>query len=425
VFHPELGAEIDSDDLDPANRSLAEALSISFNVLRVVMIALIVWWLLMSGSTNVEEGYVGVRLYFGQVYGEEGKQVLDPGGPHWGLPDPLGRFIQVPTRPQTVVLDEAFWFHNPNVDRLEEVSLDLQADQVQQDLTPGQDGSLITGDKNIVHGQWSIEYRVEKTRAVDFIRNVGLWDAEEDGDGEGEIIYNTMHRSNEFVRNIAEQVIVGEVSRLTVDSFVLGEIDKGRIHLGIQRVLDENESGLTVTQVLVDDFTAPLKTRAAFKAVSEAQSDQAQQVEIARTTASKTLNEVAGSGYGPLLEAINNYELVRSMHDKDSPKAKAADAAINALLAEDKVEGSIALVISEAVAYRSRAKEDIRAEAETFSTLLPLYLESPTIVMDRGWQDAFQQIMSGDVEVFYMSSDPHRGGATPRRARLIAFKASE
>ncbi|MHC4996676.1 MAG: SPFH domain-containing protein [Planctomycetota bacterium] len=408
VFHPELGAEIDSDELDPANRSLAEALSISFNVLRIVMIALIVWWVAVSGSTNVEDGYVGIRLWFGQVYGEPGQQVLEPGGPHFGLPDPLGRFIMVPTRPQTVKIDEAFWFWMPP-DVLENQNLDQMVSMSDQDLRPDRDGSLITGDKNIVHGRWSIEYKVNELEAVDFVRNIGLSDLESDTDETGEqLVRDPMYRAHQFVRSAAEQVIVREVARVTVDDFVLGEIDKGRIQTGIQNVLDENDTGLLVTQVLVENFTAPLRTREAFKKVSEAESDQAQNVEIAYTEASKILNGVAGSGYGPLLGAINDYEAVRRVHGKDTPEARAADARISALLEEGQVEGAIATVIAEAVAYRSRAKEDIRAEADTFRTLLPRYLANPKIVMDRSWQDTFQHIMSRDVEVMYMSSDPNQ-----------------
>lgn len=408
VFHPELGGELDSDELDPANQSLAEALSISFNVLRLVMVALIVWWVAVSGATNVEEGYVGVRLWFGQIAGEPGKQVLEPGGPYWGPPDPLGRFIKAPTTTQTVMIDKAFWFFMPP-DLLAELSLDAMVQYSDPQLTPGRDGSLVTGDSNIVHGQWAIEYKVEKARAVDFIRNIGLSDLENERDEVGELVRNPMYRADQFVRHAAEQVIVREVARVTVDDFVLGNMNQGRIKVEIQRVLDENQTGVTVTQVLVENFTAPLRTRAAFKAVSEAESEQAQKVEVAHTEASKLLNETAGAGYGPLLEAIIHYEAVRSLHGKDEPEAVEADAAISALLAEELVEGRIAAMISESVAYRGRAKEEIRAEAETFATLLPRYLETPKIVMDRMWQDTFQAIMGGSrVETFYMSSDPNQ-----------------
>ena len=408
VFHPDLGGELDSDELDPANQSLAEALSISFNVLRLVMVALIVWWVAVSGATNVEEGYVGVRLWFGQIAGEPGKQVLEPGGPYLGPPDPLGRFIKAPTTTQTVMIDKAFWFNLPP-DLLAELTLDQMVQYSDQQLAPGTDGSLVTGDRNIVHGQWAIEYKVEKARAVDFIRNIGLSDLENERDEVGELVRNPMYRADQFVRNAAEQVIVREVARVTVDDFVLGNINQGRIKVEIQRVLDENQTGITVTQVLVENFTAPLRTRAAFKEVSEAESEQAQKVEVAHTDASKLLNETAGSGYDPLLTAILEYEAVRRLHDKDSAEAVAADEKISALLAEDRVEGTVAMMISEAVAYRGRAKEEIRAEAETFETMLPRYLETPKIVMDRMWQNTFQAIMASSyVETFYMSSDPNQ-----------------
>src|SRR5687768_7765630 len=65
-FHPRLGAPIDTSELDPANRSLAEALRLSFAILFIIMIALVVLFL-FSGVYKVNENEVAVVLRFGEL----------------------------------------------------------------------------------------------------------------------------------------------------------------------------------------------------------------------------------------------------------------------------------------------------------------------------------------------------------------------
>ena len=83
------GVERGRDDrpgLDAAHQSLADALRVSFWVLKLAMLLLVVVYL-FSGVFNVREQEIAVCLRFGRIVGSPGQQVLEPGGP--GVPSML------------------------------------------------------------------------------------------------------------------------------------------------------------------------------------------------------------------------------------------------------------------------------------------------------------------------------------------------
>ena len=385
-LHPHVGAPVDTEGMDPASRSLNDALRISFTVLKFVIIALLIA-LALSGTHNVEEGRVAVRLLFGAIQGDPGERVLQPGGPYFWPPEPIGRFIEVDTTLQQVSLDEAFWFAlrpGQQMQRLEEM-------QGGGPLVPGIDGSLLTADKNIVHGRWTINYHVEGgADAVNFIRNVS---AAQDVD-------EMREQARQVVRFAAERAIVHGVAQVPAEDFVSSVVDREMIRQLIQRELESLNSGITVTQVQLDQSTPPLAVRGAFRAVSQAQSERARKIEQARQQASTILNEAAGAGYRQLLDAIDAYEEARLRGNQQA--IAQADATISNLLNSEAVTGRVSEIISAARLYEQSHVSEVQAEAEQFQRLLPEFRANPRIVLNRRWQDTLQRILGGQVESFYL-----------------------
>ncbi len=388
------GEPLDVDELDPANRSLAEALRISFVVLQIIMVALVAWFLL-SGFFEVEEGQVGMRLHFGAVVGETNAQgeliprTYEPGW-HFAWPEPIDEKIIISTRVQKVNLDEAFWFQlrpGDETKTLEELGTPAGG------LAPGQDGSLLTGDKNIVHGQWTIEYQILPRDAVAFARYVGLGEAPE-----------PMGRAASLVRHAAEEGIVKVVAQTTADDFVAANVNRDAARRAMQAELDNMETGITVSQVLLSQPTPPLAVRDAFQAVSQAEAEQADQIEQARQEATKILSSTAGTAYTMLVDAVEQYERARAADDADA--VAAADERIAELLRSDQVSGNVKPPIEEAINYRTAAKESVRGEVDRFEKLLPQYENNPRIIRNRLWQDVLQNLYaSDDNERFYLPSD--------------------
>ena len=95
--------------LDAAHQSLADALRVSFWVLKFAMLLLVVVYL-FSGVFNVREQEIAIRLRFGQIVGAPGQQVLEPGGPYFSWPFPFEQIVIIPASPQQIELNREFWY---------------------------------------------------------------------------------------------------------------------------------------------------------------------------------------------------------------------------------------------------------------------------------------------------------------------------
>ncbi|MEX2673601.1 MAG: SPFH domain-containing protein [Phycisphaeraceae bacterium] len=383
-FHARPDEPLNLDELDPASRSLAEALRISFMALKGIMILLVVYFA-FSGAFEIQEGQVGVRLHLGAASYE----TYEP-GIHLSWPEPIDRIIRVSTLQRQVPIERAFWMNIP--EGAEAQSLDEL--QPQQNLTPGVDGSLVTGDKNIVHARWEVNYQVRSEDAVLFVANVT---AASDRVAQREA-------ADAFVRHAAERAIVHAVAQVSADDFVRANVNRDQIRFLIQEQLDAFESGITVNEVLLQDPTPPLAVREAFQRVSGAETDKAQMIDNARRDASRILNQVAGGMHEELVAAIDAYDLAR--HGDDQEAIEAADERVTELL--ERSTGEVSGMIQDAHTYRRELVSRVQAEANLFEQLLPVYNENPNIVLSRLWQDTRQSILAGDVETFYLPSEENK-----------------
>jgi len=446
-FHVHPTRELNVDEFDPANRSLAEALRISFGILKIVVLVLVVLLVVVGGYREINEGQVGIKLRFGAPQGQwltEGDQrrfnveVLEPGA-HFALPEPIDQVIIVPTRAQLLTIesrrvqavhprtgeiqaitDTGFWFE----ERADQATLPLdQKTPRGAGLTPGRDGSLITADKNIVHGRWSISYRISD--AATFARNVGSTDVTE-----------SLRRADQLVRQAAERAIVHVVATTGVEDFVQARVDRAAIRQLANDTLAEIPSGIAVTDVLLDTATAPLSVRGAFQAVNDAQTERDQRKEEARKEREQTLTEAAGRAHPALVLAIDFYE--KAIREGDEQRVAIGRAAINDLLAERTVGealepladqpladpaqyerimteladatvgGEVSNRIGQAESQRTDIEAVVQAELNAFLAQYEKFKNDPQlerIIRQRLWQDTVQTILSGAKEVFYLPDE--------------------
>ncbi len=413
-FHGNIGAELNVDDLDPANKSLAEALRVSFAILKIVMIALAALFLL-SGFFQVKQGQVAVVLHFGSVSGLPGKQVYQS-GTYLAYPPPIDQVIMIPTTPQSIFIDESFWYFV----KPEERGLPTDKQTVRSSLTPGQDGSLITGDKNIVHGKWTINYSILPDDAVDFARNVGLASDREiealphETSSEANLRLGYLQlpaerrsllHADTLIRSVAEEAIVGVVAGMTSDDYVRKQVNDSKIQhaimTAIQQRLASLNAGITVASVVAIESIPPRHLAAAFQQVSTEQTNKTAKITAAQQRAKDILGRAAGSGFAEVQAAIEKYDAAR----KANQGVDAAYQELTAVLDSDRVQGDAGTAIKEARGYQISAATNVKTEADSFLKLLPGYQKSPNIVLDRLWQDTRQAILKGDVDTFYIPSD--------------------
>ncbi|MGI9177937.1 MAG: SPFH domain-containing protein [Pirellulales bacterium] len=369
------------EPLDPAQQSLAEALHVSFAILKVAMVAALGAYAL-SGTFSVGSNEVAVRLRFGDYVGAPGERVLER-GTYLAAPFPIEQVIKVDTRPTTLALDKEFWY---------EVGVDdrgMTRDQMRlsraRPLDPVRDGSLVTGDLNIAHARWTVTYRV--TDPVAYVTNVG--DA---------------MLAERLVRSVMQQGIVQAMAQHPADDLLQGVVNR-EVATGIaQRTLTDMATGLTIDQLALDKVSAPLSVVGSFDAVTTAETDRTQRILAAQQDRARILGETAGEGSEKLVAVLDRFE--RAAEAGTPEEVATAEREIDLVLGDLAVEGvsiggDVAQVVNAAKTYRTQVVERVKGDRETFERLLPQYEKNPRIILSRLWEDARERILTGDVETFY------------------------
>ena len=382
-------------DLDPAQQSLADALRVSFNILKVIMVLLLVGYFL-SGVFRVEEGTRAVRLQFGQIAGDEIARVYEPGW-YFGWPYPIEEKLHIPVTPRTLSTGNAFWY-------------EVTQQQLAQDrrptrpLNPERDGSLLTGDANVVHGRFDVTYSIDDP--VLFVQNVGL---ARPGQRlpDGREAQHEMELADLLVRGAAEQGIVFAVAQVQADDFIDGRMSRSLATHRMQQVLDALGAGITIDRMEAEE-QMPQPVYEAYQAVVRAETERGEAIDRARQDRSRMLNEVAGGAHEPLFAMIGRYEAARETGDDAA--AATILAQIDEALATRRlpaehgglpIRGEVATLIDAAVSERTAVVEQIQAEVHTFQSLLEEYRARPRLEMTRLWLDAKETILTGDIETFY------------------------
>jgi regulator of protease activity HflC (stomatin/prohibitin superfamily) len=368
-------------ELDPAQQSLADALRVSFGILKAAMLLALVAYA-FSGTFSVGSNEVALRLRFGDYVGAPGDRVLER-GTYIAAPFPIEQVVKIDTRPATLVLDREFWYQIDDTDQ------GMTRDQIRnaraRPLNPLRDGSLVTGDLNIAHARWTVTYRV--VDPVAYVTNVG-----------------DRPLAERLVRCAIQQGIVQAVAQLPADDLLKGVVNREVATAVAQRRLDEMATGLVVDQLSLDKVSAPVSVIGSFDAVTTAETDRSQRILAAQQDRSRILGEVAGEGSERFLALLDRFE--RASETGSPAEAAAVDDQIEAALGGLEIDGAaiggeVAQVVNSARTYRTQVVERIKGDSETFERLLPQYERNPRIILSRLWEDARERILTGDVETFY------------------------
>jgi modulator of FtsH protease HflK len=283
------------EPVDPAQQSLADALQFSFTALKAIMVLLLIGYF-FTGVFPVDEQEVAVRLRFGEIVGED--RIYTQGW-HFGLPVPIESRVKVSTASRSVAVNEAFWYEV--TEQQAALNESERASQLGRPLNPEKDGSLVTGDGNIVHARFSAAYRVpgdDPDAVIDFVRNVA-----------------TPEKADEMVRAAIEEGALYAAAQSTADRFIKNN-ERIRIvaRQRAQQTLDQLRTGLRI-ETLSAETVPPNAVIQAFNAVSEAESQRGSFIDAAQQDATRTLGAAAGAAAEPLFDLVRAYELARSARD--------------------------------------------------------------------------------------------------------------
>lgn len=223
-----------------------------------VLIILALLWL-ASGIFIVRPGEVGVITRFGQYDREVGD------GPHYHLPFPLEKAEIVVAEPlRTVVIGQT-----------------LEGGRGYKSApgkTSTEESSMFTGDENIVHMRFNVQYNISEPR--DFLFSV---------------------RDPELIVKIAAEAAMREVvGRSQIDSI----LTSGRAETQVQAlqvlesILEPYQMGVRIHTVQLLDVQPPPEVEAAFKDVASAREDRLRIINEAEAYRNQVVPVATGTAQG-------------------------------------------------------------------------------------------------------------------------------
>ncbi len=435
--------------MDAANKSLAEALRITYALILGVMIVMVIIFA-FSGFQFVDESERGIKVRLGRIVNSD----LQPGF-QLSLPYPLGEILKIPTGQVAVQIDDSFW---PRV-RPGDQSRPLIEVATMGPLRPGTDGSLLTGDSNLAHAQWTVVYsryqpatymtnvytpsetamvramveraavRVVGETPIDDLLKRGAsrvaaaisptpappsapTPAQPDADGEAPADEDPPTPPAETpTQPAAPAGPVGSERENDIEA---------RVRRYAQEGLDSIDSGIRIDAVSLRSLSPPRSVIEAFQEVQNAESAAQRKRDEALQERSRILNAIAGSAHTALLDLIDEYRRQLDLGHEDEAEATLGE--IFAVLqgerdgrnieiggrtyAESRISGDVSRAIAQASTYRIAVVERARQQGQSFAAKLDQYRSNPRVFLAREWTEAMSALMSsGNVQAFMMPKD--------------------
>jgi membrane protease subunit HflK len=351
------------EPLDPAGQALSDALRMSFRLLKVSMVILVVAYF-CSGGGCVQPDEQVVVLRLGRIHGAP----LEPGF-HFNLPYPIDEKISIPVKQKRSQSIDLFWLRLKDEDKGKELD-ELRPSG--SSLEPVSEGALMTGDYNLMHVLARVTYIVaDPIRYVSNVLDEGA-----------------------LIRATAESSLIAVVAGHEVDGILRGQTTdqiSNQVRRRMQAVLDRVDSGLLIEIVSIEAKTPPLQVRRAFTDVQRAESEQLEKIEVANARRTQMLNAAAGPSHELVLARIREYEGLRDAAQEE--RAEELRQEIISILANE-ASGEAARLINEARSYRENLVQEVDAEVQRFTQLLPEYRKNPTFLVEQLWLDVQKQILS-------------------------------
>ena len=395
--------------MEAANKSLADALRITYRLLQGVMVALVLLFL-FSGVSQVAENERGLQVTFGAISNPD----LEP-GPHFSLPYPMGDIVKVSTVNQTVDTVRSF------VPRGFQTSEPLNEQGMGTvSLNPKTDGSLITADVSLAHAQVTASYR--RSDPVTYLRSI-------DPETEIDIVRAALERATvHAVANATIDDLLGPGPGASADDGEESEADVAfvgsssigrRIRILAQESLDAIDAGIDVERVDVTRIFPPLRVLSAFNRVNEVDIQASGAREAAEEEASRTMNQAAGAAHPILADLIDEYGRRLDLGDRDGAEAtlEVIRGVLDGELAGDVealgrtypavvLSGAAAKVMSDARLARQTIVTRARERSDVFLAKLEQYRANPDLFLVREWTDALREFLAHEqVQSFVRTPD--------------------
>lgn len=358
--------------------ALMRTLRVLFMGLRALIIVIFVY-LVFSGMFRVDEQNEAMLFRFGQLQ----TRVLDPergespiltsGRWYWAWPYPVDWVKEIPAQ-RSVTVSTASTFQPW-------MSANMPEQQTNNFLRPGVDGYLLSGDTNIIHAKWDVNFRVVNAEKY----YLDFYDEEESDvvHNKGKAALGRRNRGTEAtIRNLLSNAVLAETATWSVEDLLAttrtlpdGQIEslKDRVEERLVKLLTEVGLGVQVQSLNLVELQTPQATSEAFRRV----------------------NEASETGRAEMLKARTYAE--------------------NVVLA---AQGLAYRIVDEARSYRTSNVERVKADSSYFETVLVEYQRNPETMLTALYTDAVSEVLSKVKNKYVLHTLP--GGYQELRLQIGA-----
>ena len=247
---------------DAGSQALSEALSSSFVIVRIIMVALVIVFF-SRGCFSVGPQEQAIILRLGKPVGEGAKALLGP-GIHFALPAPIDEVVRIPITQVQIANSTVGWYATTP-----EQEATRTEPPAGPSLNPAIDSYALTGDSNIIHVRAGLRYRV--TDPVRF--KFDFTDAPA------------------IITNALNEALLYAAARYTVDDALTKDVVGFRdaIQSRVTKNIDDQQLGIAVEQVTIET-RPPRQLREAFDRVLQVTAQRETTMNQARTYQAEVLN---------------------------------------------------------------------------------------------------------------------------------------
>jgi membrane protease subunit HflK len=253
---------------DASTQALAEALSSSFVIVKILM-ALLVIFFLCSGMFTVGSQERALILRLGRPVGQGDQALLGPGF-HWAFPAPIDEVVKIPAGEVRTASSTTGWYATTA-----ERELTREEPPPGESLDPSRDGYVLTSDANIVHVRATLRYRIVDPVQFEF----------------------GFENAPGFITNALNNAINFAASFFSVDAILTRDYTafREKVRSRVENLIDQQRLGIVVEQADVRAINPRQKqVSEAFDGVARAGLVSGQVLNEAQSYANQVRNRAVG-----------------------------------------------------------------------------------------------------------------------------------
>jgi len=376
----------------------------------------------LTGVRWVAPGEAAIVYRFGRVVGTVRE------GRCFAWPFPVGRIETVSLRKQELPIKD-FWIAETPEDLTKPWS---KRRPESNGLRPGWDGSLLTGDGNLIHLDLKCSYQVDARPAsglatdplVHYRLNVS----------ESDLVDQPGTRR--FLQDVLCRHVIAAAGGQTAEQIRLGQAAFSRaVQRAAQQNLDELQSGILIDTITIVDFKYPLRVWPDFEQATTARQEAQKRINDAIAAAEDTLIRAAGDNYAMLVrkpEAViessgNGRKTTTETADDAADEAGPADligqyadaldvgrddeaaallATIEDVLVSGQITGEVRPIIAGAETAVTVMLDALDGRVNRYEGLKAEFEARPDFVIDRLWAATRDDVLGKvTVEKYYVTGD--------------------